>query len=419
MNKKGKVSRFVEKNAMGLIVVSMLVALYIVLAFVQTKIQSSAVDGKIERSYADVITKLNLEPKNFTDRAYESAIPKIILEDMRKVAESESGEILAVYSGKNTRMVVTKNNLYDNGVAVTFYEGDNLVGEVEQNVSFYTDGHSIYVYGSWYRSRTLNKYVFSQESVERVELENPYLDLYGTDVQWDDIRSYAQESTLVRCKEAFYFYYLGKQIGISYRLPSGTVKEMDYDKILNNQNDMYYLFYSASVTNPWIVFSKVGSEVDYVLDTVEENCLSISYDDDQYWECPVFVKDGKSYCGIPDVTTAMECSQKNGGSDKKDATLYDFTIKVVELSEDAIVRVQLDQYFMDWYIVYWYGTDDRMGYMKERIYGLDSGLLSFIPDEELEPFRKDIDLNDVDLMVQELKSLYDEYVPRKVGNMQL
>ena len=83
----------------------------------------------------------------------------------------------------------------------------------------------------------------SQEDVEEIKLDNPYLDLYGTDVQWDDIRTFLQDSTLVRCKEDFYFYYLGSQIGSSYRFPSGTVKEMDYDKILNDQNDMYYLFF--------------------------------------------------------------------------------------------------------------------------------------------------------------------------------
>ena len=58
MNKKG----FVEKNAWALVVVTILIALYIVLAFMQAKIQNSARKNEnIERSYVDVITKLNIQ----------------------------------------------------------------------------------------------------------------------------------------------------------------------------------------------------------------------------------------------------------------------------------------------------------------------------------------------------------------------
>ena len=57
MNKKG----FVEKNEWALVVATILIALYIVLAFMQAKIQNSARENEnIERSYADVITKLNM-----------------------------------------------------------------------------------------------------------------------------------------------------------------------------------------------------------------------------------------------------------------------------------------------------------------------------------------------------------------------
>lgn len=257
----------------------------------------------------------------------------------------------------------------------------------------------------------------SREDVEEIKLDNPYLDLYGTDVQWDDIRTFLQDSTLVRCKEDFYFYYLGSQIGSSYRFPSGTVKEMDYDKILNDQNDMYYLFYSSSVTNPWIVFSKVANKVDYIIDTSEEY-FSIPTED-QSLRYPIFVKDEKKYCGIPDLKTAIECSQDNGGcEDSKDVAEYAFDIQIVEISENTAFRIFLNQNIdKNWYIVYWYETDDRVGYMRERIYGLDSGLVSSIPEEKLKQYDKEISANDIDRYVQELRALYDEYVPRKAENM--
>ena len=413
MNKKG----FVEKNEWALVVATILIALYIVLAFMQTKIQNSARENEnIERSYADVITKLNMEPKNFTNYTYESAIPKMIKKDMQKVAESEAG-ISAIYTGKDTKMVISKNEDCENGVAIALYRGDYRMSEVHQNISFYTDGHSIFVYGNWYKSRELSKYVMSQEDVEEIKLDNPYLDLYGTDVQWDDIRTFLQDSTLVRCKEDFYFYYLGSQIGSSYRFPSGTVKEMDYDKILNDQNDMYYLFYSSSVTNPWIVFSKVANKVDYIIDTSEEY-FSIPTED-QSLRYPIFVKDEKKYCGIPDLKTAIECSQDNGGcEDSKDVAEYAFDIQIVEISENTAFRIFLNQNIdKNWYIVYWYETDDRVGYMRERIYGLDSGLVSSIPEEKLKQYDKEISANDIDRYVQELRALYDEYVPRKAENM--
>ena len=55
--------------------------------------------------------------------------------------------------------------------------------------------------------------------------------------------------------------------------------------------------------------------------------------------------------------------------------------------------------------------------MRERIYGLDSGLVSSIPEEKLKQYDKEISANDIDRYVQELRALYDEYVPRKAENM--
>lgn len=55
--------------------------------------------------------------------------------------------------------------------------------------------------------------------------------------------------------------------------------------------------------------------------------------------------------------------------------------------------------------------------MRERIYGLDSGLVSSIPEEKLKQYDKEISANDIDHYVQELRALYDEYVPRKAENM--
>ena len=131
------------------------------------------------------------------------------------------------------------------------------------------------------------------------------------------------------------------------------------------------------------------------------------------------MKDEKKYCGIPDLKTAIECSQDNGGcEDSKDVAEYAFDIQIVEISENTAFRIFLNQNIdKNWYIVYWYETDDRVGYMRERIYGLDSGLVSSIPEEKLKQYDKEISANDIDHYVQELRALYDEYVPRKAENM--
>ena len=93
-------------------------------------------------------------------------------------------------------------------------------------------------------------------------------------------------------------------------------------------------------------------------------------------------------------------------------------VRIVEISENTAFRIFLNQNIdKNWYIVYWYETDDRVGYMRERIYGLDSGLVSSIPEEKLKQYDKEINANDIDRYVQELRALYDEYVPRKAENM--
>lgn len=421
MSRNEKFTKFLEKNGIWLLVVAALISAYVILAFLQARIltEPQVNEKDIVRNYSDVVLKLNREPKKFTDQTYESAIPEFIQNDMRRVVDSES-EISAIYNGTDCKIVISKDEQASNGVRIIFYDNDYPIGYVHQNISFYTDDQSIIVYGSWNRSRELEKYVMTKDGINKAEISNPYLDLYGTDVHFDDIRTFLQDSTLVRNENTFCFYYLGKQIGFTYRLPSGTVSEMDYGKIMNNNNDMFYMYYSSSVTNPWIVFSKVASKVDYVIDTNEEY-FSIPISENQSFRYPIFVKNGKRYCGIPDLDTAIECSQDNGGCENNNSiTEFSFDTEVVEISENTTFKIELDQSIdKNWYIVYWYGNDDRMGYMRERIYGLDSGLLSFIPKDRLEQFKKEISVTTIDSNVQELRELYDEYTPRNLTNKEL
>lgn len=364
----------------------------------------------LRRPYSELLRSLDEAPEDISSKNYKSVIPKIVQKDIQKMLAS-NGELSILYYGKQSSIQIEED---DEGMVLTICKkNDYYSHEIKMidNISMYKSGDSILIYGSKnYARRYLDCYEVNEKSVIRVSLENEYIDLYGAGIEYDEVRALEKEISLVNRGKDFMFYRLGKQVGKTERFPGGEITKYDYHYILDDNNDLYYLYYCAHPSNTWIKFIKVDSNISGI---TEEFMQSL----DSRVKYPIYVKNGERYAGISNVDTEGAYGNNYGANyDTLDVSTFDFSITTVELKKDIssiiLNRREADSFLhseeYDWYIRYNYANETA--YIEERINGLDSFLTTIIPEDEMKKYDgKKIKSDQLTDVIAELKQLYDKF----------
>lgn len=364
----------------------------------------------IKRPYSDLLKCSDEAPEDILSKNYESVIPKIVQKDIQKMLAS-NGELGILYYGEQSTIQIEED---DEEIVFTICTYDYYHHEIKMidNISMYKSGDSILIYGSTnYTHRYLDCFKVNEKSVIRESLENKYIDLYGTDIEYDKVRAFGKEMSLVNRGKDFMFYRLGKQVGKTERFPGGEITKYDYHYILDDNNDLYYLYYCAHPSNTWIKFIKVDSDISGITEEFMQSS-------DRGVEYPIYVKNGQRYAGISNVDTEKAYGNNYGANyDTLDVSTFDFSITTVELKKDIssiiLNRREADSFLhveeYDWYIRYNYANETA--YIEERINGLDSFLTTIIPEDEMKKFDgKEVKSEQLTDVIAELKQLYDKFL---------
>lgn len=369
-------------------------------------------DGYIKRPYSQLLRVLDDAPADITKQPYEEVLPDLVREDIQRMLDSNE-EIDILYYGEQTCI-----KIYGSEDEITFNiskkDGWTSDYHLDRNISMYKSGDTICIYGTEYGERTLDYYYkVDQMSIEWDLLDNDYIDLYGAEnVEYDDVRYYQKEMTIVRKGNDFKFYRLGEQVGETVHFPGGKIIDYDYCYILDDKNDLYYMYFNSHPSNPWIRFVKVDSDVSEV--NCDEECVSVPYLDENGHErslkYPSYIKNGIRYAGISNIKLETAYGNNHGiNYDTLDPNTFDYNIAVIDLSKENISNaiLNLNSYDDDWFVRYNYA--DTV-YIEKRVNGLDSYLVRSIPEKELKKFDgKEIQIEEFADVIAKLKELYDKY----------
>lgn len=384
--------------------------------------QPTIKDGHIQRSYSQLLRFLDENPADISSKRYEATIPSIVQKDIEKMLAS-NGELDIVYHSSDSYypyIEITQDSQSSSGIRFTVYDSPLIYDTLGDNISLYKSEKDIILYGSSsFSTRMLSAFRINDKSFHLMSLENMYLDLYGSNISYDDVRYFDSNLSFIRNGNDFMFYKLGEQIGETYHFPGGKITEFNYSYILDDKHDMYYLYYCTHPDNPWVEFSKVDSNISRVeseypfrnfIQTSMNTTSSISY--------PIYLKDGKRYVGVSHADTEKAAGQNYGThSTLLDKNSLNFNIDRIPLSINNLSNVTFhreEKDFIskesDWYIHYNYLVNGQTIYYEERINGLDSHLSDTIPEVKWSKFvEKAVPFDQVDDVVNELKQLYEEY----------
>ena len=377
--------------------------------------EAEITDDYIKRPYSQLLRFLDEEPENISSEKYEEVIPNIVQKDIQKMLDS-NGELSILYYGEDNYTYI---KIWEDDEGIYFAVGDkeysnDTYARGLKNVSMYKSGHKIIIFGSQYGRRL---YAYEIENglagVSRKDLEQEYIDLCGANVDYEEVRYYGRDMILVKNGNDFMFYRFGEQVGKTEHFPGGEIKEINYDYILDNKNDLYYLYYCAHPDNAWIKFIKVDTKVS----AITEEFITVPCDGNSV-QYPIYEKNGKRYAGIANANTENAYGQNYGSRyDTLDVNTIDFNITTVELKADVssitlnrreAPSSSISMEYYDWYIRYNYA--DGTAYTEERINGLDSYLTKIIPEEEMQKFEgKEVKAEQLTDVINELKQLYDKF----------
>ena len=262
-------------------------------------------DGHIIRSYNQIMKFLEDAPADIRSERYESTIPEIVQKDIEMMLQSDGKlDIMYVDSNKTSYIQIKKDDTSETGIKFVLVEKDNSYTEIEliTNVSMYKRGQSIVIYGSEFLCRSLEAYDIINGSIDSLYIGDRCIDLYGTGLDYDVIETFDSEMTMVRNGNEFMFYRLGEQVGKTEYFPGGEITEFNYSYILDDKQDMYYLYYSCNPENLWIKFVKVDSNVSKVTDEL----IQMNINEYRHIAFLIYEKNGSQYVGVSDADT--ECA---------------------------------------------------------------------------------------------------------------
>lgn len=416
-NKAEKVNDFIGNNKLiiylGFFIIMLLAAVIVGLHEYKNP-KAEITDNYIKRPYSQLLKVLDEAPADITKQPYEETLPDLVREDIQRMLDSD-GELEILYYGEKTSIKIFD---YGDDIEVRLYDDSSYVStsRLDGNISMYKSGDSILIYGSEYGGRSVDYcYKIDKESKDFEMQKERHLDLYGTNIKYDEVDDNNVDMSLVRSGNDFMFYRLGKQVGEKVHFPGGDIIESNYHYILDKNKDLYYMYYCAHPDNAWIQFIKVDNNVSEV---TEDFAIMPYYDEfgrEGKIKYPIYVKDNKRYSGISNMELEEAYGNYSGKNyDTLNAGTFDYNITIVELTKENasnIILTMLNDSYLDgrdWFIRYYYA--DEKVYIEERINGLDSYLINVIPKDELKKFDgKEVHFQELSDVIAKLKQLYDKY----------
>lgn len=361
-----------------------------------------------ENSLHELWQYLSEEPADLLTMSYSQKTSEHLLkqilgsEEEKYYYDSESQSSITICQNSNSR----------SGFLVTV-QGFCNYKEFYDNIAMYRKNEKIVIYGSEFTgTRYLSGCEIDIETGEiSLHVDNigimQSLDLLGVDSQLDVV-GMGMNMTLVRNNNIYQFYHAGTPVGKTVTFPGGSIIASNYNYILDEYKDMYYLFYSDNMQSPWICFVKVAENV-----IIEENSFLKNSDDASY---PIYIKDGIRYSGIPNWNVFKQYSNSFGiNRELAPNSSLDFAITQIKLGEEEADNIVLCKRSTpvgyDWFLHYQYIVNGQTVYEEKRINGLDSYLTSIIPEEELTQFDEfEGNYEQIQQKVQELRQIYENYI---------
>lgn len=363
-----------------------------------------------ENSLRELWQYLSEEPedlltRNYSQKTSEQLLQKILGSEEEKYYHSSTAQ---------SSITICRNHNSKSGFIVTV-QGfcEYKLMEFYDNIAIYRKNEKIVIYGSEF---TKTRYLSSCEidiktgeislHVDTIGIMQS-LDLLGVDSQLDVV-GMGMNMTLVRNNNIYQFYHAGNPVGKTVTFPGGSIIASNYYYILDEYKDMYYLFYSDNMQNPWIRFVKVAENV-----VIEEDSFLKNSDDASY---PIYIKDGIRYSGIPNWNVFKQYSNSFGiNRELTPNSGLDFAITQIKLDEEDANNIVLCKrgtpVGYDWFLHYQYIVNGQTVYEEKRINGLDSYLTSIIPEEELTQFDEfEGNYEQMQKKVQELRQIYEYYI---------
>lgn len=408
------------------VLVIILCAIFLlVLAWMYKKQDSYDQAGNIERPYEKVLKGIEEEPEDITQQKYKPKIPEVIQKDIDKMlASKEDIKIIYYTKDRQNKMIISKESEDDNKIQIDFESSieylSSVYEDITENIAFYQNGDKLVVYGgSQYLRRDVYRYTLSDDGLD-MDFQRGNIDLYGTNLEYDNMRISNKDVTLIEKNQKYMFYRLGEQIGKTFEFPGEGIQEWNYYYILDNNNDMYYMYYSTDSNNPWIHFSRVAQSVDRICEIDKESVVLKDDAKSSKIKIPIYEKDGKKYSGIPDKNLEKSYGQNYGLNCGEETTELDFSIETVEISSKTASRIKVitEESFINdmtsWYLEYEFQKGGRKACLTRRIDGIDSELYSKIPESELKKFDgKVVSADEIEEVIAKLKALYQEYEDNK------
>lgn len=372
----------------------------------------------ILRHYTEVLSKLDDAPEDISASPYQSNVPKVIQKDIDKMLEMGEDACVIYYNDQKDQIVIEPSEESELGYKIRFKPEVDLyysftIEEPNSDISFYKSGETLVIYGREGYGRHMRCYTMNNEKIWYERLEEDAIDLYGTGVEFDQIRPFNRHCTLVRSGNEFALYRLGERL-CSTVFEDGEIAEWNYYYLLTKGGSCYNVYYSTDEDDYWIKFSKIAENVDEILDEevtiIDSNGYELSF--------PILKIGNKKYAQLPDATTERVYGQNYGGNHRNEEKEdVDFTSRLIEISAVNSSKVKLvysssswhsSKY--TWYLHYYFKSGDRECYIKQRINGLDENVSELIPQYKLEMFNeKEISVDEVEEYINQLRMLYDEY----------
>ena len=412
-------NKFWNRRITLLLVLLVLVALVVSISTV-SKETAPTIDeyGNITRTYDQLLHYLDEEPKDLLEHRYESHIPSIIQEDIERMMNSEEN-ISINYTDKNLEsyIEISKDEDSTTGIEVTIYTAKDYTTcrYVSNHISFYKSKDCINVYGTWL-GRYLDGYSINTKTSEFDFISiDTTVDLIGVNREFDTIRPFSKNATLCKNGNEFMLYRYGEQLGETATFPGGEIVDFNYYYILDDQNDLYYLYYCTSTEDAWIHFSLVDKNISQI-DANEFNSNNFLRTEGGI-KYPYYEKNGKRYVGVTNYNLERFYGQNLGiYNDELAPSNIDFKVTVVEISKPLASRIvfrcnkQSKLYDYDWFIRYYYNANDQELYEEERINGLDAELSTKLSDADIAEFDgKEITIEEIPNVISQLKQVYARY----------
>lgn len=367
-------------------------------------------DGKIERSYEELLKYLEEVPKDIAARPYEAHMPKIVQKDIQTMLNSEEKVTIHYENVSQSCEIVIKRddiNKEKIQIIVLNYASGQKSVPVEtlvDEISFYKKENHIVIYGKGdFFLRELITKDIPLAGNALTHYDN--LDLIGTEYfnNYDNTWEWNKEMTLVRKDNEFKFFKLGVQQGSTIQFP-GKIVEMNerYQYMIDDEKNLWYMAYSAVPTNPWVHFVKVAENISQVLN---DSVVVWAGKKVNSTEFPIYSKNGKRYVGITN-------SQAFYLSNDKPIEKLDLRIETIELSEENVQYVEIQYMFYDWWANLVYDDSTKLVYEPKMIFEgfFDADPSNFPSTEEIKRFdRMTISLDKLDETVEELKKMYEKY----------